>query len=156
MAAQPGSPETLLIRFKTRILPLGVNQVVQLNKVGNPAIATAGSGGSVRVLPTRPEVLEQGSRPFPRAESLDGSTAIDVSLHTKIVECLFDVPPVVQYARGILTVAMLCSPSETEFADPANADWVGGARATAERATWTPASNGSDDDTPPLPREPQQ
>jgi hypothetical protein len=139
-----------MVRFRARILPLATKHVQLLNTAGDPQGGIA-TGAAVTVSERGVTVHEMGTRPF---EAVGGAAEADfelsVAIHTKIVECVFDVPPVVNYARGILTVAVLCQLSEADLADPGNAEWVNGRRPTPEPARFAAGSNGSGDDTDAL------
>jgi hypothetical protein len=134
--ALTGDMETLQIKFSTRVKVLAENQLSLLNKAGDPR-----SGHLVGLhveVDERPMIVtDAGTRPFPsdatktdaKAANIDdeGAFKLNVSLLTSVTDCLCnELPPVIHYGRGILTVAVLCKPSNSESSDPRLWDWMSG------------------------------
>ena len=160
MVSAPGvDAETLRIKFSTRVNPLAAKQVKLLNEAGDPrTLQGAPATGSIEVDEGPVVIVEAGTRPFPSAATKtdaaaanlddEGAFKLNVTLLTSVTDCLCnELPPVVHYGRGILTVAVLCEPSDSERRDPKMSDWMSGALSTPISEVWSANSNGTDDDT---------
>lgn len=55
----------------------------------------------------------------------------DVQVHTDVTRCVTDVPPVLRYAAGVLTVAIVCEPTAADYGNPNLAAWLRGGEVAA-------------------------
>ena len=146
MVREDGAAEdTLQLRFVAKMLARPEKQL---------AVACTGAAGSKPLQFDRSpvQVVDAGSRPFPKAEA-DGSATPTAGQHevravvtTKVATCIDDVAPVVVYSRGVLTVTVCCAVSEEDERDQPVA-WTESEQAKAcDMTPWQAGANGSDDD----------